>query len=324
MAISKELRLRPVVAFDVDGVLRVRKLKPAPGGFARLGGELQQDLFSAEITLHRDEYPTLFHGAPRWDEAGKSEGTDHFSVAGAKLIRSVVEDLPADAVWATTWQRWANSYFAEHLGIPHLPVAVVTLEDPDANWFRGGSPAWKASQLSRQFDGRPLIWLDDNMPERPYERLEPQRRPVDRALTLSYRVNPMAGITPEDVEKITGWIELASTEAGQEQLRQKRRDEQAAERARWAKDQRRRAREHAIFERTLALMEETFPGQEYFNRDVARMAQHKEGLTAENIGYALKRHCISASAEELGRKLRVRGYHFRERQPDPDFDDLDF
>lgn len=311
MAISKELKLRPVVAFDVDGVLRVRKLKPTPEGFARLGDEIVQNLFPAEIALAQDEYPTLFHGKPRWDEDGKAIGTDYFSVEGAELIRSIVAHPQADAVWATTWQRWANHYFAEHLGIPHLPVAVVTLEDPDANWFRGGSPAWKASQLARQFDGRPLIWLDDNMPERPYERLEPQRRPVDRALTLSYWVNPMTGITPEDAEKIQAWIELASTEEGQEQLRQKRRDEQAAERARWAKDQRRRDREHAIFKRTLALMEETFPGQDYFNRDVARTAQHKEGLTAENIRYAMKRNSITADADELGVKLRVRGYHFK-------------
>lgn len=323
MVISKELKLRPVVAFDVDGVLRVRKSKPTPEGFVRLGDEIVQNLFPAEIALDRDEYPTLFHGKPRWDEDGKALGTDHFSVEGAELIRSVVAHPQADAVWATTWQRWANHYFAEHLGIPHLPVAVVTLEDPSSNWFFGGPPAWKASQLARQFDGRPLIWLDDNMPERPYERLEPQRRPVDRALTLSYRVNPMTGITPEDVEKIQAWIELASTEEGQEQLRQKRRAEQAAEAARRAKDDRRRKREHAIFERTLTLMEETFPGQDYFNRDVARMAQHKEGLTAENISYAMKRHSISTNAEELGTKLRVRGYHFKERQPDEEFD-IDF
>lgn len=324
MAISKELRLRPVVAFDVDGVLRVRKLKPTPEGFTRLGDEIIQDLFPAEILMHRDEYPTLFHGAPRWDEDGTSSGTDYFSVAGAQFLRSVVEDLPADAVWATTWQRWANSYFAEHLGIPHLPVAVVTLEDPDANWFRGGSPAWKSSQLSRQFDGRPLIWLDDNMPERPYERLIELRRPVDRALTLSYRVNPLTGITPEDVEKLTAWIELASTEEGQAELRQKRRDEQAAERARWAKDQRLRERRHRIFLRTLELMEELYPGQDYFNRDVARMAEHKEGLIAENISYALKRHSLKADPDELSRKLRVRGYHFKERQPDGWDEDLDF
>ncbi len=312
MAISKELRLRPVVAFDVDGVLRVQKLKPTPEGFAGLGDEIVQDLFPAEILMRRDEYPTLFHGSPRWAEDGTSSGTDYFSVAGAQFLRSVVEDLPADAVWATTWQRWANHYFAEHLGIPHLPVAVVTLEDPDANWFRGGSPAWKASQLARQFDGRPLIWLDDNMPERPYERLEPQRRPVDRALTLSYRVNPYTGITPEDVEKITAWIELASTEEGQRELREKRRRERETERRNLAQQKRRRAREREISEIVEARARELFPGQDYFIRDLVSMGSHPEGLVPENIGFALTRHSVRGDAEEIGRALRVPRFHKRE------------
>lgn len=55
------------------------------------------------------------------------------------------------------------------------------------------------------------------------------------------------------------------------------------------------------------------------------MAQHKEGLTAESIRYALKRHSLRADPEELGRKLRVRGYHFKETPPSEYYeDDLDF
>ena len=154
------------------------------------------------------------------------------------------------------------------------------------------------------------------MPDRPYERLEPQRRVSDKALTLSYKVNQFTGITPEDVAFISEWLELASTEEGQRILRQRRRDEQAAERARRAKDDRRRNRQHAIFDRTIELMEGLYPGQDYFNLEVAQLSQHKEGLTAENLGYAMKRHSIRADPEELSGKLRVRGYHFKTARPD--------
>lgn len=312
MTIPRELRLRPVVAFDVDGVLRVRKYEPRIGSADVSQYHSEQVLFSSEITMSQNEYPTLFHGKPRWDEQGKSTHTEHFSVAGAELIRSIVEGQTAEAVWATTWQRWANSYFAEPLGIPEIPVAVVSLEE---NYFHC-SPSWKTYQLSRQFDGRPLIWLDDNMPDRPGEDLAGQRRPIDRALTLSYRVNPFTGITPEDVEAIDSWLQLASTPEGQAELRAKHAQELKDQRAYWAKDRRRRDREHAIFERTLPLAEDLFPGQEYFTRELARMAMNREGLTAENIGYALKRNSISADPREIFSKLRVRGYHRKESRPD--------
>ena len=117
MAISKELRYRPVVAWDVDGVLRVRKFAPIPEGYAHLGDRPEQNLFPAEVAVERSEYPTLFHGSPRWDENGRSVHTDHFSVVGAAFLRSMVEDDKVDPVWATTWQHWADTYFADHLGI---------------------------------------------------------------------------------------------------------------------------------------------------------------------------------------------------------------
>lgn len=319
MTVSKDLRLRPVVAFDVDGVLRVHSFAPLYGGLEQPGSRPAQNLFSAEVTMEKAEYPSLFHGKPHWDEDGTHSGTEHFSVEGAELIRSVVEGSRADAVWATTWQRWANTYFAPHLGIPEIPVAVETLEPEERNWAHC-SPAWKSAQLSRQFDGRPLIWLDDNMPDRPSEDLIELRRPIDRALTLCYKVDGYTGITPEDVVAINAWIELASTPEGQKELRAERVRMLAERRAEYAKSDRRWARESRLFSQVAAKVEELYPGQSYLGRELGSMAKFKDGLTAESVGYALKRHSVQADAEELAAKLRVRGYHRKFAQPDTDLE----
>ncbi len=318
MTISSEDRFRPVVAWDVDGVLRVQKLRtaPVPAGFTQLGKTVVQKLFPVEVLMEQSEYPTLFHGRPHWDENGQSRGIDYFSVDAASLLRTMVADSRVDPVWATTWQRWANTYFAPHLGIPELPVAVKTLEPEDRNWFQD-SPSWKSYQLSRQFDGRPLIWLDDNMPNRPSSDLTESRRPIDRALTLSYWVNPSTGITEEDAVNILRWIDLASTPEGQKQLRNKRAHELGLVRADQAKRERRWDRERAVKEIVQKRVEEIYPGQDYFCREIAALARSEEGLTDKNLAFALKRHSLQGDPAELGRKLRVARFHRATPLEDP-------
>lgn len=324
MATSRELRLTPVVAFDVDGVLRIRKLKPIPEGFTSLGPRPEQDIFPVEITFTQDAYPDIYHGKPKWNEDGRSEGTDYFSQVGAAFLQELQAEIGVEPVWATTWQRWANHYFGEALGLTEdLPVAVRTLE-PDHLNYAHCSPSWKTRQLARQFDGRPLIWLDDNMPDRPYEDLTGQRRPVDRALTRSYRVDPITGITPEDVLEIRAWLDLASTPQGQLQLRQERREMLAEQRRARLQETRRRDRRYEIMDQVKAKVLELYPGQDHFARDVASMAQSRTGLVPENLGYALKRHSLKGGPEALSAALRIPRYHLRELPPeDTDFD-LDF
>jgi len=302
VSIDPELRLKPVVAFDVDGVVRVRKIE--------IDGLDQGELIGADITLKREEYPDLFHGKPRWDETGTSSRTEHFSRAAVDLIGDLSEDPRTEPVWATTWQRWANYYFSSALELPELPVAVKTLEPEELNYAHC-SPSWKTQQLSRQFDGRPLIWLDDNMPDRPGEDLTELRRPIDRALTKSFRVNPWTGITPADVEEILGWIELASTEAGQQELRAQRQVELKEEKKTRARQDRQRGRQHEIFMAIRDRLLELYPEQRRFASEVASAGQYKDGLTAETLRYALKRNSIEADPTELAASLRVPRYHLR-------------
>lgn len=202
--------LRPVVALDIDGVLRL-PISP--------GQHIPDAAFSAEVTFRREDYPTDFHGAPYWDDNGESRDNEWFSGIGRDFVLSLLDEDRVDVVLATTWQHWANMYFSDILGFPELPVAVRSITGE----YHHCSPAWKSHQLSRQFDGRPLMWVDDNRWDRPSESLFRRRRPLDRALTHFQRPNPYTGIIQRDVTEMTGWLSLAQSPEGHTQLRDARR-----------------------------------------------------------------------------------------------------
>lgn len=217
-----EPRYRPVVAIDVDGVLRV-----TPG----LGLHRVAAYFNREITMRRDTFPSLFHREPPWDERGEWTYVHSFSDAGVAWVQSLL-DRGIDVVWASTWQEHANTYFADALGLPALPVAVIGDQSGP-----GGSPVWKTSQLARQFDGRPLIWVDDNPVTSISMRFQHLRRKRDRIITRFYWVrNWNTGITPADVEIMDEWVELTRTEHGHDELRRRRKRDLARARARHRRD----------------------------------------------------------------------------------------
>lgn len=209
-------RFRPVVAVDIDGVLRIapppRTGRKAPGAF------------SATITMHRDRYPTFLHREPDWDDDDTWTDTHWFSGIGAAWVRDLLaRDI--DAVWATTWQHSANAHFAEILGLPELPVAVH-----GSGYFSESSALWKARKLSRQFDGRPLLWVDDNpLWDLRFDRL---RRPHDRAVTNAHWIKSWHnGITARDVTEMNDWLAMVATPEGQQELRHRRRREMNRQRA---------------------------------------------------------------------------------------------
>jgi hypothetical protein len=313
---AKTPEFTPVVAIDVDGVWRISPRY----ALDLLTREALPEYEPLYTTFQQQEYPKLFHSSPYWDENGEARSRDYFSKVATAFLQEVAKDPAVEAVWATTWQRWANHYFGQALGVPKLPVAVKTLEPEHLNWFRD-SPDWKAHQLATQFPGRPLIWLDDNMPVR--DRLEDLRAEDDRALTLSYRVDPTVGLTAEDIARIRGWLSLASTPEGQATLRKKRADELALLRASAAERTRKRAQERAMEDKVYTSALELFPGQEYFAREVGAAGGSPQGLTSRTIYYALKRHSLTGDPGTLSAKLRVPGYHREEALEDPD-DPADF
>lgn len=209
----KDLRLKPVVGLDMDGVIRCLLRWPD-----------DPEAIELSITMRRDAYPSAFHSEPPWDEDGTSTETEYFSRAGVEWARRLIE-RGADVRWATTWQRFANVYFSGPLGLPELPVAV----SGEAGGARN-SRVWKARQLGAGFPGRPLVWVDDQ----PDDWLMTARRPVDRALTLIYRpVSSLTGLQEQDTVAIDEWLSMASTVEGQQELRDRRRREVRRERARF-------------------------------------------------------------------------------------------
>lgn len=298
---TEDLRYKPVLAFDVDGVLRVN----APGF------PLEESLL-IDVTMNKDNYPEIFHGKPKWDALGEYRSTQVFAKTGVNFLKELQrESDSAEPVFATTWQRWANEYFVEPLGLNPLPVAVKTLKPFERNYSHC-SPSWKTGQLSRQFDGRPLAWIDDNMPDRAGELLEELRRPEDRHLTLSYRVNPQTGLTARDVSIIREWMKLASTPDGQEELRLI--ELERVEREKMSVEERRavKALENEIYRETLAKARELFPRNTYLSSNLASLSVHRDGLTVETLEYALKRNNTKADPVALGEALRREGYHYKD------------
>ncbi|GAA1961443.1 hypothetical protein [Microbacterium aquimaris] len=199
---------RAVVALDIDGVLRLPKraltLDRWPG------------LFHAELTVHRDAYPTAHHHRPPWDEDGAWRSTDRYSGAGVEWVHRLTHDPRVEVWWATTWAEYANTYISPLLGLPLLPVATSSTAAAHTS-----SAEWKAQQLLDQFPGRALLWVDDNPLTRP--RFEDERRPWDRAITRVQEINDSTGITEQDVADMDEWIDQVTSIEGRRQLRHERR-----------------------------------------------------------------------------------------------------
>ncbi|SDH38404.1 hypothetical protein [Microbacterium sp. 77mftsu3.1] len=201
---------RPVVAVDIDRVLRVA---------GPLEDEAAPVFIEAPITYRRDAYPTAYHGQPPWDEGDEYRATESFSFFGIAWVRSLVA-RGFDVVWATTWQEHANTYFADVFGIPPLPNAMVHV-GPSRQY---GSAEWKLYNLVRGFEGRPVLWVDDRMPM--FDFVDARPAP-DRALTRFQHIRGRFGITEQDVADMEGWLDLAGNKTGHGILRQERSDQLA-------------------------------------------------------------------------------------------------
>jgi len=179
--VNTDPRYPPVVALDLDGVLRVAE--PADHGVA------PGELFRVELTIRRHGYPTYMHRQPPWDAA--------------------------------------NTYFAEPLGLPELPVAA----QEDGTWSPD-SATWKTARLARQFDGRSLLWVDDYPRTSLSMALPMLRRGNDRVPTAVRWIRTWeVGITPADIAEVDAWLHLASAPGGHDELRRRRRRNLARKRA---------------------------------------------------------------------------------------------
>ena len=112
--------------------------------------------------------------------------------------------LECPIVWATTWADEANDVIAPLLALPALPVIPWphTAPEPEHGLH------WKTTFLTRCSDGRPFVWLDD-------EITDVDRRSVAThhpAPTLLHRTDPHRGLTADTVTAAQRWLRRGSTE----------------------------------------------------------------------------------------------------------------
>ncbi|MEH1053810.1 HAD domain-containing protein [Micromonospora sp. CPCC 206171] len=104
--------------------------------------------------------------------------------------------LPCELVWATTWMSDANDVLAPLLGLPALPV--VDRADSDEE----GALHWKTRGLVEWAQGRPFVWVDDEIS--PADRVWVSAQHHGPALL--HRVDPRRGLTERDFTVIRDWL----------------------------------------------------------------------------------------------------------------------
>ncbi|MFC9878946.1 hypothetical protein YWIDRAFT_05297 [Streptomyces sp. SceaMP-e96] len=107
--------------------------------------------------------------------------------------------LPCDLVWATTWMSEANECIAPRIGLPELPL--VAWPEPSDEDEPGGLH-WKTCTLVDCADGRPFVWVDDEITDA--DRAWVAAHHPGRALL--HRIDPRQGLTDPDFAALDAWL----------------------------------------------------------------------------------------------------------------------
>ncbi|MEU6419689.1 HAD domain-containing protein [Streptomyces spiralis] len=168
---------RPVLFLDVDGPL-------IP--FGSSSSSLQAPASGPEVAVDQGN-PLLGRLAPD---------------LGLRLTA-----LGCDLVWASTWMEEANEAVAPRIGLPRLPVVAW----PDA--CADGSPRglhWKTRHLVESANGRPFIWVDDEISS--IDRLWVAAQ--HPGPSLLHRVDPTKGLEDADFSVLADWLSAIGGEPG--------------------------------------------------------------------------------------------------------------
>lgn len=213
---------RPVVALELDGVLRI------PGGHLESG--TLGDTRRLEVTMRRRGFPTYSHLEPPWDPRGDWTGSHSFSGAAVEWVRALLA-RGCTVTWVSSWGGYVNVYFADALGLPMMPFM---------DWAVGAQEHNRhlvvARWLSQRFAGRPLLWVCADVDSADVAALRSLRTAADRARTRVFVPDRSLGVTATDAGEMDAWLEAAESEEGQEEFRRRDRRRQASRRAELVRD----------------------------------------------------------------------------------------
>jgi hypothetical protein len=165
---------RPLLFLDVDGPLNPFAIRP--------------EALPAEYEVH-EMRPDLWED-PMLQPLRVRLNPGH----GARLLA-----LPAELVWATSWEHDANSWIAPRIGLPDLPVVGWPL---DLNASAPADLCWKTPTLLVYAAGRPFAFIDDDITDADRRYAEAR----SAAPMLFHRVDAAQGLTDEDFVLLADWL----------------------------------------------------------------------------------------------------------------------
>lgn len=162
---------RPLLFLDVDGTL-------LPYGGAQT--------------------PTTLAGWEDWQDVSNPLLAKLVPEHGPRLLA-----LSCDLMWATAWMEDANHVIAPLLGLPELPVVDLP---PAPEEDLTGVLHWKTRRLVEVADGRPFVWVDDELTDLDRAWVSAHHR----GRALLHRVDAKLGLTDPDFALLDDWLRKAT------------------------------------------------------------------------------------------------------------------
>ncbi|MEV6972593.1 hypothetical protein [Kitasatospora sp. NPDC093806] len=175
----------PLLLLDVDGPLNPHpydgKPRPRPAGY-----ESHSVKPESWIARFPEQPPGEVKPLHLWLNPGH----------GAELLA-----LPYELVWATAWMGEANTWISPLVGLPELPFIV---------WPRmhQGDPEglhWKTRALVAWADGRPFVWVDDELRPQDTEWIAAHHP----GPALTHWIDPEIGLRDVDFAALREWAAAA-------------------------------------------------------------------------------------------------------------------
>lgn len=140
-----------------------------------------------------------------WDDWRTGRARPHggmgYKITWSPRVASYIAGLDdrSEVMWLTTWEDQANSWISPMLGLPEWPVAGYNTDIWTPGW-------WKLDVVRKWWenDGRPFVWLDDDIDSDYAAREWLAGLPEGSCLYIS----PLseAGLLPADLELIEAFV----------------------------------------------------------------------------------------------------------------------